>query len=89
MPSIFKSLFVPIFLSSLESEDLVTAKSIAMKKKDVVVYEGNWGDWQKFQNKGNSFACGMRQKTEAEITGDNTALNKVQFKWCNWSDWSK
>lgn len=30
----------------------------------------------------------MRQRTEPPITGDDTALNQIQFKFCNWKDWN-
>merc|ERR1711981_1317810 len=51
-----------------------------------MVYPGVWGSWKKWYMapKTNYLACGMRTKSEKKKgSGDDTALNAVQFLYCN------
>jgi len=49
-------------------------------------HSGYWGDWSNWTGRhfGNTAICGLMVKIEdKQGKGDDTALNSVQFYWCN------
>lgn len=59
------------------------------KNKDRTVLDGRWGGWKGWHRKGDSgwVACGMKVRLEPSISGDDTALNGLQLRFCHKDDW--
>jgi hypothetical protein len=44
---------------------------------------GAWGSWGSWRTYSNAAICGLRERIESpQGTGDDTALNDVEFIWC-------
>lgn len=60
-------------------------------KKDVVIFEGLWGEWRNWVEVPEAdyrFACGARVRFEShQGRGDDTAANGVRFVFCGAGDW--
>jgi len=66
--------------------DITAANNLRILCSNDMVLQGNgqsWGDWTGELRCPRTMAiCGLRNQVQARITGDNTALNNVDFVCC-------
>ena len=78
------------FGTTMNQDEQCIRQTSVYKANEVYVEDGNFGDWFGIGKRDNQFACGMKLQV---LTGnrfkDDTGVEALQFKWCDWLDWNQ